>query len=106
MIAGSVSHVEFLHEIKGYTAFLRRLSTFARIISFDKRGQGLSDRVSGAPSLEDRMDDIRAIMDAVGSKRAVLMGFSEGGPLSILFAATYPERVSHLVMFGCFAGLW
>jgi pimeloyl-ACP methyl ester carboxylesterase len=102
MIAGSVSHVEFLHEIKGYTAFFRRLSTFARIISFDKRGQGLSDRVSGAPSLEDRMDDIRAIMDAVGSKRAVLMGFSEGGPLSILFAATYPERV-HLVMFGCFA---
>jgi class 3 adenylate cyclase len=103
MIAGSVSHVEFLHEIKGYTAFLRRLSTFARVISFDKRGQGLSDRVSGAPSLEDRMDDIRAIMDDIGSKRAVLMGFSEGGALSIIFAATYRERVSHLVMFGCFA---
>jgi pimeloyl-ACP methyl ester carboxylesterase len=103
MIGGSVSHVEFLHEIKGYTSFIRRLSAFARVIIFDKRGQGLSDRVSGAPSLEDRMDDIRAVMDEIGSKRTALIGFSEGGPLSILFAATYPERVSHLIMFGCFA---
>src|SRR5712664_117051 len=103
MIGGSVSHVEFLHEIKGYTSFIRRLSAFARVITFDKRGQGLSDRVSGAPSLEDRMDDVRAIMDDIGSKRTTLIGFSEGGALSILFAATYPERLSHLIMFGCFA---
>jgi class 3 adenylate cyclase/pimeloyl-ACP methyl ester carboxylesterase len=103
IVTGSVSHVEFLHEIRGYTAFMHRLSKFARVITFDKRGQGLSDRVSGAPSLEDRMDDIRAIMDEISSRRAVLVAFSEGGALSMLFAATYPERVSHLVLFGCFA---
>src|ERR1700761_8641829 len=78
MVPGVVSHVEFFHEIPGSTAVLRRLSTFARVISFDKRGQGLSDRVSGAPSLEERMDDIRAVMEAVGSRHAVVMGFSEG----------------------------
>jgi class 3 adenylate cyclase len=103
IVTGSVSHVEFLHEIKGYTAFMRRLSKFARVIMFDKRGQGLSDRVSGAPSLEDRMDDVRAIMDEIGSRSAALIAFSEGGALSIIFAATYPERVSHLILFGCFA---
>jgi class 3 adenylate cyclase len=105
VIGGSVSHIEFLHEIKGYTSFIRRLAAFARVITFDKRGQGLSDRVSGAPSLEDRMDDLRAILDEIGSRRTALVGFSEGGALSILFAATYPERVSHLIMFGCFACL-
>src|SRR6202795_1700283 len=74
IVPGIVSHVEFMHELPGYTAFLRRLSTFARVITFDKRGQGLSDRVSGgAPSLEERMDDVRAVMDAAGSKRAALM---------------------------------
>src|SRR6202166_4980807 len=78
MVPGLVSHVEFLHEMTGYTAFLRRLSTFARVIAFDKRGQGLSDRISGAPSLEQRMDDVRTIMEAVGSRRAAIMGFSEG----------------------------
>ena len=74
MVPGVVSHVEFFHETPGYTAFLRRLSKFARVITFDKRGQGLSDRVSGAPSLEQRMDDVRAVMDAVGSERAAVMG--------------------------------
>jgi class 3 adenylate cyclase/pimeloyl-ACP methyl ester carboxylesterase len=103
MVPGLVSHVEFMHEIPGYTAFLRSLSTFARVISFDKRGQGLSDRISGAPSLEQRMDDVRAVMDAVGSQRAVILGFSEGCPMSALFAATYPERVSQLILFGGFA---
>ncbi len=103
MVPGMISHVEFAHEIPGYTAFLRRLSTFARVVAFDKRGQGLSDRVSGAPALEQRMDDVRAIMDDIGSKRAALFGFSEGGPMSIMFAATYPERVSHLILFGSFA---
>jgi class 3 adenylate cyclase/pimeloyl-ACP methyl ester carboxylesterase len=103
LVPGIVSHVEFAHESAGYTDFLRRLSRFARVISFDKRGQGLSDRISGAPSLEQRMDDVRAVMDAVGSQQAVLLGFSEGTAMSALFAATYPERVSHLVLFGGFA---
>jgi len=103
MVPGFVSHVEFTHEAPGYTAFLRRLSTFARVITFDKRGQGLSDRISGAPSLEERMDDVRAVMDAVGSRRAAVMGFSEGCSMSALFAATYPERVSKLLLFGGFA---
>ena len=103
LVPGVISNIEFFHETPGYTAFLRRLSTFARVITFDKRGQGLSDRVSGAPSLEQRMDDVRAVMDAAGSKRAVLMGFSEGCAMSALFAATYPERASKLLLFGGFA---
>ncbi len=103
MVPGSVSHVEFLHELPGYTAFLRRLSAFARVVIFDKRGQGLSDRISGAPSLEQRMDDVRAVMDDIGSQRAALLGYSEGSPMSAMFAATYPERVSHLLLFGGFA---
>ncbi len=103
MVPGVVSHVEFSHETPGYTAFLRRLSSFARVITFDKRGQGLSDRISGAPSLEQRMDDVRAVMDAVGSQRATVMGFSEGSTMSALFAATYPERTSKLLLFGGFA---
>ncbi|MBR1271824.1 adenylate/guanylate cyclase domain-containing protein [Bradyrhizobium sp. AUGA SZCCT0222] len=103
MVPGFVSHVEFTHELPGYTAFLRRLSTFARVVTFDKRGQGLSDRISGAPSLEQRMDDVRAVMDDIGSARAVVMGFSEGSAMSALFAATYPERVMQLILFGGFA---
>jgi pimeloyl-ACP methyl ester carboxylesterase len=66
IVPGFVSHVEFIHEFPGYTASLRRLSAFARIVAFDKRGQGLSDRVPGAPTLEERMDDVRAVMDAIG----------------------------------------
>jgi pimeloyl-ACP methyl ester carboxylesterase len=103
MVPGFVSHVEFTHELTGYTAFLRRLSTFARVVTFDKRGQGLSDRISGAPSLEQRMDDVRAVMDEIGSQRAVIVGFSEGAAMSVLFAATYPERVVQLILFGGFA---
>ncbi|MGH6678142.1 MAG: adenylate/guanylate cyclase domain-containing protein [Bradyrhizobium sp.] len=103
MVPGFVSHIEFMHELIGYTAFLRRLSTFAHVVTFDKRWQGLSDRISNAPSLEQRMDDVRAVMDAIGSMRAVVMGFSEGCAMSALFAATYPERVSQLVLFGGFA---
>jgi len=100
MVPGFVSHVEFAHELPGCTAFLRRLSKFARVVTFDKRGQGLSDRISDAPSLEVRMDDVRAVMDDIGSQRAVVMGFSEGSAMSVLFAATYPERVVQLVLFG------
>src|SRR5271163_1956163 len=103
LVPGIVSHVEFAHELPGCTAFFRSLSRFARVITFDKRGQGLSDRISGAPSLELRMDDVRAIMDDVGSHRAVLLGFSEGCPMSILFAATYLERVSRIDLFAGFA---
>ena len=73
-----ISHVEFNHELPGFTAFLHRLSRFARVVTFDKRGQGLSDRVSGVPSLEERMDDVRAVMDAIGSQRAILLGLLRG----------------------------
>ncbi|MCP1972535.1 adenylate/guanylate cyclase domain-containing protein [Bradyrhizobium elkanii] len=103
LVPGLFTHIEFMHEMPGYTAVLRRLSRFARVVTFDKRGQGLSDRMTGAPSLEQRMDDVRAIMDAIGSTKAVLFGFSEGCPMSVLFAATYPDRVSHLVLLGSFA---
>lgn len=103
IVPGIVSHVEFLHELVGYTFFLRRLAKFARVVTFDKRGQGLSDRISGSPSLEQRIDDVRAIMDDIGSGQAVLVGFSEGSPVSALFAATHPDRVSHLVLAGGFA---
>lgn len=103
VVPGLFSHIEFMHELPGYTAFVRWLSRFARVVSFDKRGQGLSDRISGAPSLEQRMDDVRAIMDEIGSQRAALLGFSEGCPMSVLFAATYPDRVSHLILIGGFA---
>ncbi|HEY3795768.1 MAG TPA: adenylate/guanylate cyclase domain-containing protein [Bradyrhizobium sp.] len=103
VVPGIASHVEFQHEFAGYTAFLHRLSRFARVVTFDKRGQGLSDRIAGAASLEERIDDVRAVMDAVGSERAVLFGFSEGSPMSALFAATYPERVSKLILFGGYA---
>jgi class 3 adenylate cyclase len=81
-------------------AFLRRLAAYARVVTFDKRGGGLSDRISGAPTLEDRIDDARAVMAAIGSRRAVVIGCSEGGCTSALFAATHPERGSYLILIG------
>lgn len=102
IVPGAISHVELVYELPGCAKFIERLSRFARIIGFDKRGQGLSDRVAGVPPLEERMDDVRAVMDAAGSRSTVLMGFSEGCPMSVLFAATNPERVSHLVLIGGF----
>ncbi len=84
-------------------AFLRAIATFSRLIIFDKRGTGLSDRVTGAPTLEERMDDIRAVMDASGSSRAVMSGYSEGVPLACLFAATYPERTRSLILYAGYA---
>ncbi len=107
-VPGIISHVEFFHELPGYTEFLEGLASFARVVVLDKRGNGLSDRVMGASSLEDRMDDIRAVMDAVGSKQATLFGVSEGGPISLLFAATYPARVDSIVLyetFVCYGGV-
>ena len=82
--------------------FLSRLAGFSRLIVFDKRGTGLSDRTEGIPSLEERMDDLRAVMDAAGSDRAALFGFSEGGPMSLLFAASYPERVRAIGIYGSY----
>ena len=81
--------------------FFRELASFSRLILFDKRGTGLSDQAAGIPDLETRMDDIRAVMDAAGSKRAAIMGFSEGGPMTLLFSASYPERTAATVLYGC-----
>ena len=89
------------HAWEGITAdLLGRLASFSRLIIFDKRGTGLSDRVTGIADLETRMDDVRAVMDAAGSRRAAVMGVSEGGPMTILFAATYPERTAAVVLYG------
>ena len=96
------THIELMWKEPTLARFLSRLAAFSRLILFDKRGTGLSDRVPDdrLPSLEVRMDDARAVMDAVGSERAIVMGFSEGGPMATLFAATYPERTIALVLFG------
>jgi class 3 adenylate cyclase len=104
-VPGWVSHVELAWEEPTLASFLNRFSSFARLITFDKRGTGLSDRVPDEqlPTIDERMDDLRAVMDAVGSERAALFGFSEGGNLCTLFAATYPERTTALVLFGTFA---
>jgi class 3 adenylate cyclase len=100
LVPGFVTHVELIWESEPSARFLEALGSFARVINFDRRGSGLSDPVPDAPTLEERMDDVRAVMDAAGSERAVLMGISEGVPMSILFAATYPERVEALVCYG------
>ena len=104
LIHGWISHLEYQWEDPALARFLNRLASFSRLIVFDKRGTGLSDRVaeSALPTLEQRMDDIRAVMDAAGSSRAVIFGISEGGPLSTLFAATYPARTAALIMYGAY----
>jgi pimeloyl-ACP methyl ester carboxylesterase/DNA-binding winged helix-turn-helix (wHTH) protein len=104
-VMGWVSHLDYFWTEPSFADFLRRLSRFSRLILFDKRGTGLSDRVplGSLPTLEQRMDDLRAVMDAVGSKRAALCGVSEGGAMSALFAATYPDRTAGLVMIGAYA---
>jgi pimeloyl-ACP methyl ester carboxylesterase/DNA-binding winged helix-turn-helix (wHTH) protein len=104
-VMGGVSHLEYCWREPRFARFLMRLASFARLILFDKRGTGLSDRVPNneLPTLEQRMDDVRAVMDAVGSERAALCGVSEGGPMCSLFAATYPEKTLALVMIGTYA---
>lgn len=104
-VMGWVSHLEYFWKEPSFASFLRRLAGFSRLILFDKRGTGLSDRVPIAqlPTLEQRMDDLRAVMDAVGSERAAILGVSEGGPMSALFSATYPEKTLALVMIGTYA---
>ncbi len=108
-VMGWVSHLEWFWKEPGFAQFLNRLASFARVILFDKRGTGLSDRVplNELPTLEQRMDDVRAVMEAAGSEKAVLCGISEGGPLCSLFSATYPEKTTALVMIGSYARrLW
>lgn len=102
-VPGFVSHLERTWDNPGYRRLFERISSYARLIRFDKRGTGLSDRTTSIPTLEQRMDDVRAVMDAAGSSRASLFGFSEGGAMSILFAATYPERTSALILYGAYA---
>lgn len=104
-VMGWVSHLEYFWREPSFARFLMRLASFSRLILFDKRGTGLSDRVpvKELPTLEQRMDDVRAVMDAVGSERAALCGVSEGGPMCSLFAATYPEKTLAVVMIGTYA---
>ena len=107
-VMGWTSNIEAMWEEPNLARFLRQLASSCRLILFDKRGVGLSDRVSeqNLPTLETRMDDLRAVMDAVGADRAIVMGISEGGPLAILFAATYPKRTAALVLYGTAARSW
>ncbi len=106
-VPGYVTHLELAWKLPAFSPLLKEMASFSRLIKFDKRGTGMSDPVSGAPTLETRMDDVRAVMDAVGSRRAALFGLSEGASMSLLFAATYPERTAALVLRSAFARtLW
>src|SRR5438309_1574056 len=102
-VPGWVSHLEYGWEEPSLARFYRRLASFSRLILFDKRGTGLSDQTTEPPTLEQRMDDVRAVMEAVASERAIVFGMSEGGNMAMLFAATYPERTIALITFGVFA---
>jgi pimeloyl-ACP methyl ester carboxylesterase/DNA-binding CsgD family transcriptional regulator len=104
LIPGTISHVELLWEIPSNKHLLNRLTAFARVIVFDKRGQGLSDRIA-AQTIDERVDDLRAVMDAAGSDRATVYGWSEGGPMCIKFAATQPDRTAAIVLYGTFASM-
>ena len=102
-VPGWISNIEMMWESPQFASSLERLAAFARVITFDKRGTGLSDRIKGNPTLELRMDDVRAVMDAVGSERAALFGRSEGAGMCLLFAATYPDRTRAVITYGGFA---
>ena len=102
LVLGWVSHLAYVWELPAMARFLERLASFSRLILFDKRGTGMSDRVHPLPTLEQRMDDVRAVLDAVASERAAVMGISEGGVMSALFAATYPERTAALIINGSY----
>jgi hypothetical protein len=105
-VPGIISHLEVMWEDPESSAFLLALGQHFRVIIFDKRGQGMSDRIEGATTLEERIDDLRAVMEAVGSQSATLFGLSEGGPVCLLFAATYPRKVERLILFGAMAKFW
>jgi pimeloyl-ACP methyl ester carboxylesterase len=100
LVLGFATHLELQWELPPLARFFERLSSFSRLVIFDKRGTGLSDPVAEVPTLEQRVDDVRAVMDAAGSERATLFGISEGGPMSVLFAAAHPARVTSLVLYG------
>jgi pimeloyl-ACP methyl ester carboxylesterase len=100
LVLGFATHLELQWELPAFVRFFERISSFARLIIFDKRGTGLSDPVVEVPTLEQRVDDVRAVMDAAGSERAAFLGISEGGPMSVLFAASHPERVDALILYG------
>ena len=100
LVPGFISHVELVWDFPPARRMIERLASFSRLITFDKRGTGLSDPVQGAPTLEERMDDVRAVMDAAGSESAALLGVSEGAAMSILFGASHPERTTALVLYG------
>ena len=100
IVPGYLGHVELMWEVPSVVHMVERMTTFSRVVMYDKRGSGLSDRVPGVPTLEDRVDDIHAIMEAVGSTSATLVGISEGAPTAILFATTHPELVDGLVLYG------
>ena len=102
-VPGFVSHVELFWDDPLTAGFLRRLASFARVVIWDKRGQGLSDRTGRPPTLEDSMDDLEAVLAAAGCERPAIFGISEGGPMSALFAATHPDRVASLVLYGTYA---
>src|SRR5499433_3220352 len=104
LIPGTLSHAEIFWELPINQSLLKRLASFARVIVFDKRGQGLSDRVADQ-TLDERVGDVLAVMDAAGSERATVYGWSEGGQLSLMLAATHPERVSGLVLYGTYASI-
>src|SRR5215470_1542094 len=104
LIPGTLSHAELFWELSINQYLLKRFTAFARVIVFDKHGQGLSDR-AGEQTLEERIGDVRAVMDAAGSARAAIFGWSEGGSMSLMFSATYPERTSALVLCGSFASI-
>jgi len=101
-VSGVISNVEYQWAEPRFASYLRRMGSFGRIIRFDKRGTGLSDTVGGVPTLEQRMDDVRAVLDDAGSERAIVLGAVEGSPIAILFAATYPERTLALVVYGSY----
>src|SRR2546423_11486838 len=100
LVLGWVSHLAYVWELPAMAAFLNRLASFSRLILFDKRGCGMSDRVHPLPTLEQRMDDVRAVLDAAGSQRAALLGISERGVMSALFAAPHPERPAGAIIHG------
>ena len=103
LVPGWVSQIDMFWDEPTVVRFFRALSSFCRVILFDKRGSGLSDRVTQSPALEERMDDVRAVLDAVGSSSATLLGYSEGGPMCALYAATHPDRTTSLILMGSYA---
>ncbi|MCH9847154.1 MAG: adenylate/guanylate cyclase domain-containing protein [Burkholderiaceae bacterium] len=105
-VPGMISHLELSWDDERLRSFLTELGQHFRVIMLDKRGQGMSDRIDGATTLEERIDDLRAVMEAAHSQRATVFGFSEGGPLCVLFAASYPKKVESLILFGSMAKYW